>query len=349
MKTNAMTKAPSRLIKAGLTATGLALAGTTQAVTIVPEKDGFSGYVNLGAGGINVESNMLDAIGAGHIEIGNSRINSLTNSPDDETKAVPVVNFELSYTFAKYRTQVFVGTLLEDYLDFDMFTRVGVRHDFGNTGIVSVSGMGSAGTRVWKDPYLANGRRQHTDATQGGFRVAWNNIMDTRLSMNYQWYNIDLDHERSGTALQLDRAEQKVLDRQGDVERFSVEYEFDLDNKVHVITPGVRYINKDLDGGAMARDGYGVYANYIYSPSGPWHFVFNASYSAMEANQSNPIYGKHDDSDRYGTSFTAFYKEPFGLKHWLLNGTVGYYFADHDVDFYDERVTGVAIAMFRRF
>ncbi len=338
-----------RSIRTGLIVAGLALASGAQAATLVPEKEGVSGFVNLGVGGINVETNMVESIAGGHIDVGDSVINSLSNSPDDESAAVPVVDFELSYTFAKHRTQVYVGTLLEDYLSFDMFTQLGVRHDFGQAGIVSVAGLGSTGSKVWKDPYLENGRRQKTDSSNGGARFAWNHILNSPLNVNYQWHNIDMDHEQSGKALRLDRPDQKLLEREGDVHRFSAEYEFELHGKEHLITPGVRYIKQDLDGDAMARDGYGLYANYIYAPSGPWRWIVNASFSSLEADKSNPVYGKHDDNDRYGIAVSGFYQQPFGLKHWALNGTIAYYEDDHDVDFYDQSLTAVTIAMFRRF
>ena len=107
---------------------GCTLATTTQAVDIIPTKGGFSGYVNLGAGGLSVKSNMLASIMSGNIDIGDKQIGNISDSPNSsEGGAIPAINFELSYTFGGTRTQLHLGNLLEDFLSMDTATIAGIR------------------------------------------------------------------------------------------------------------------------------------------------------------------------------------------------------------------------------
>lgn len=330
---------------------GCTLAASTQAAVIIPTKSGFSGYVNLGAGGVSVKSNMLASIMSGNIDIGDNKINSLNNSPNSSNGgAIPVINFELSYTFASTRTQVHVGNLLENYLTMDTTTILGVRQDVGKAGLVGASIRATTiDTEVWQDPYLTGAKRKETDRTNNGFRVYWQQIMSSGLEMRYTYSDVDIDKERSGASLALTDEQRKLLDRNGDVDRFSLLYEFASDDKRHIVTPQLTYIDRDLDGEAMANDGGSASVNYIYQYDKKLRWVFNASYSDLDWKEKNPIYDYKDSADSYGVSASFFYTGAFGLKDWTFNATAGWYEEDHDIDFYDSEVGIIAIGMLRRF
>ncbi len=160
------------------------LAGAAGAATIIPDRDGFSGYVNLGVGVIDAETNTVASIANGSLDLGDERIDSLDSSPDSETTAAPSVSFELSYTFARYRTQVYLGNLLEDYLSFDMNTQLGVRRDFGEVGLIGVALLTTpVPTDVWRDPYRIGEKRRDTEARRDGVRLRWERIMGTGLAL----------------------------------------------------------------------------------------------------------------------------------------------------------------------
>ena len=71
----------------------------------IPKESGIGGFINVGAGWISVESNMIAGNGMG--DISKERTDSLTDSPDADTGVIPIINGELSYTFASTRTQLF--------------------------------------------------------------------------------------------------------------------------------------------------------------------------------------------------------------------------------------------------
>ncbi len=342
-----------RISTAAALALGLGVAASTQAAVIIPEKSGFSGYFNLGVGGVSVESNMLASIMSGNVNVGNKEINNLTDSPNGtEGGAIPMFNFELSYTFASTRTQVHVGNLLEDFLSFDASTIAGVRQDVGRAGLVGASIQAtSIDTQVWSDPYLTDAKRKDTDRTSKGFRLYWQQIMGSGLELRYSTSEIDIDRERSGQSPSLALTPQQIkqLDRNGDVDRFLMSYEFSSDNKAHIVTPALTYVDRDLDGNAMANDGGTAAVNYIYQHNDRWRYVFNATYGDFDFKKTNPIYGEKDSATNYGISATVFYTKPFGWKDWSFNATAGWFDEDHDIDFYDNSVGLFTVGMFRKF
>lgn len=330
---------------------GTGLAAPIGAAVIIPTKSGFSGYVNLGAGGLSVKSNMMASIVNGKVDIGDKIIDNLSDSPNSsDGGAIPAVNFELSYTFGGTRTQLHIGNLLENYLTMEMNTVLGVRQDVGNAGNIGASFQNtSVDTQVWRDPYLTDAKRQDTDRTAKGFSIYWQQIMGSGLELKYAASEVDIDKERSGESLGLSPAQRKLLDRNGDVDRFTMSYEFASADERHLVTPALAYIDRDLDGGAMANDGGSASLNYIYTYNKRWRYVFNATYGDFDSKKTNPIYDTKDSVDSYGLSATMFYTEPFGLKKWAFNATAGWYEEDHDIDFYDTEVGIVVFGMFRKF
>lgn len=341
----------ARLSGAAALAVGFTFAASTQAAVIIPEKSGFSGYVNLGAGGLSVKSNMLASIMSGKVDLGDKTVNSLNDSPNNsEGGAIPSVNFEVSYTFGSTRTQLHVGNLLEDFLSMDMTTVAGVRQDVGKAGLVGASYRStSLPTDVWQDPYLTDAKRKDTDRTSQGFRLYWQQFMSSGLEMRYTYSDIDIDKERSGESLALSIAQRKLLDRNGDIDRYSLLYEFSSEDKKHIVTPQLTYLDRDLDGDAMSNDGGRASINYIYQHNDKWRWVMNASYADVDYNEANPIYDYKDSADTYGGSVTMFYTGAFGLDKWTFNATAGYFEEDHDIDFYDTKVSVFTLGMLRRF
>ena len=177
------------------------VASSSQAAVIIPTKGGFSGYVNLAVGGIEVESNMLSSIADGNIDIGDKIVDNLNDSPDSNTEALPIINFELSYTFASTRTQLHIGNLMEDFLRFDTTTVAGVRQDVGKAGLIGASVQASSlASQVWRDPYQTGTKRKDTDRTSKGGRLYWQQIMGSGLEIRLTATEIDIDKERSANS-----------------------------------------------------------------------------------------------------------------------------------------------------
>ena len=69
----------------------LSISIATLAFQPIPKKTGVSGFINLGAMGISVESNVLAETPFN--DLGEARIDSLNNSPDSKSSAIPSPDF----------------------------------------------------------------------------------------------------------------------------------------------------------------------------------------------------------------------------------------------------------------
>lgn len=193
------------------------------AATLVPTKGGVGGYVNVGAGVVTVESNVLASLAEGLVDTSDPLIDDVNEAPGDEAGVIPQVNFELSYTFEESRTQVYLGNLLEDFLTFDLSALAGIRQEVGKAGIVGLALVNtSLATEVWSDPYLTGSDREETDRIASGYRLTWDRVFGSGLELEYSSKEIDIDDERSGVGLGLSPVEQALLDRNGDLNRLEI-------------------------------------------------------------------------------------------------------------------------------
>ncbi|MNO91942.1 hypothetical protein D3C76_835020 [compost metagenome] len=99
----------------------------------------------------------------------------------------------------------------------------------------------------------------------------------------------------------------------------------------------------------MSQDGYQFQLNYAYLGLQNWELVANVLAGKLESDDTNPIYGKTEDVDRYGVSLAATLKEPFGLKDWRLRTAVNYGEQDSNIDFYDTSIKSFAVGMMYSF
>ena len=132
-------------------------------------------------------------------DISKERFDSLTDSPDSENDVIPMINGELSYTFASTRTQFFFGNSLEDFIRFESTTLAGVRQELPDQGIVAVSYVFfGVPTEVWAAPYVVDRYRAKTDRNSSGLRLGYDKILGSDFEIQITWRTIDLDDERSG-------------------------------------------------------------------------------------------------------------------------------------------------------
>ena len=323
------------------------LASNAYAINPIPKEDGISGFINLGVGGIQVESNMLAEAPFG--DLGSDRISNLTDSADEESNPMPIVNFELAYTWADSRTQVFIGNQLEDFLRFDFDTRLGVRQEIGAIGTLGLSFTNtSINTETWEDPYDTTGKRSKTDRSSKGARIELDRILGSNFEVRFSSREVEIDDELSGNSLgSLTAAEIAMLDREGDTKQVDIAYAFDLGDK-GILVPRLSAIDYDRDGDAMTNDGVLMELSYAVK-QGRLRYVTNVSYGSFDFDDINPIYGVKDEVDRAAVSFNVFWADAFGLKGWSGNAGFAFYQEDHDIDFYDAEVKLVNFTLLHQF
>jgi hypothetical protein len=323
-------------------------ANVALALDPIPKQSGFSGFIQPGVGYMYIESNTVAKVLS--FDLSAKNINNLNDEPDSESTVLVTVPFNLAYTFAGTRTQVFLGTEVGDMLSFDTAQQLGVKQEIGSLGVLQAGLLFSGNVRVWKDPYVTGQDRDDTSRKNMGLQLVWDKVFGSDLELEYSIRKVDIGSEKSGEFLGLTNSEQDRLDRNGTVHRVSAGYGFKFGS--HKLVPQIVMFFEDLDGEAMANTGADLQLTWILDED-PFSFVLNGYIGLADYDKSNPIYDKTREDDRYGLSASLYYKNPWG---WSLFGsepmkffvTGAYFGVDSNIDFYNqEAILGMAGISFR--
>jgi hypothetical protein len=326
-------------------------AGTVHALVPMPEEPGFSGNVVLGVQASKFSNNMISGTDLGDLTDG--IVDDLFEEPDEEDATTGLVTGSLRYTFPSLKTQLTVGSVIADLARYEFNSVLGVRHDFGNTGIIGINALvSSLPTEVWQDPYVVGTKRDVTDRTSAGIRLDWEGIAGTNLEFRYSMRAVEVDDELSGTAQGLSQADQDLLDREGDQSTVEILYTFKLSDNDSLI-PNLEYTNFDKDGDAMSGDLYILKLSYIHRTE-RFSIVANGSFGSSEFDEVNPVFTptitdkREDDRVSIGLSGT-YHLRPFGLEGWSIFGDLLSFNEDSNIDFYDTEITSFRVGAIYAF
>lgn len=336
-------------MKKSLLALGMCtFTASAMAMSPLPKEAGFSAFLGAGAAGGVVESNFLAEIVG--IDLSNDKIYNY-DSPNNTTIIIPNFDLELSYLFSNMKTEVTLKNSVESSLDFTSNMKLGLRHDFDNLGSVEVAGLlgnDAVGLKVWEDPYLQGEARKATDYETSGGMITWDKMFGSNLELMVRTLKVELDDEESGQSLGLSSSERGLLDREGDLNRAELGYQFVINGGEYVVRPSVAYLDRDLDGDAMAQDGYELGVVMVYTnPSYSW--ANKAVYQGLDGDKDNPIFDKKNDADVYMFSSEVRIPEPMGWEKWVA--AVGFVYAQNDasINFNKSTVTMFSVNLGRSF
>jgi hypothetical protein len=327
---------------------GSTLAMSASALQPLPQGAGFSGYAGLGAAGGEVKSNFLAEVVT--IELSDTTIYNL-DSPKGTDIIVPQFEFNLGYTFNNEKTRAYLGSAVDNPLEFSSNTVLALRHDFdASVGNVEVAGIipSVSQVKVWENPYLTNQGRKDTDISTSGVRLIWDKILGSQFELKGSYRKIDIQRERSGENLGLSVQEQQLLDREGDHYDLELGYMINLGNGEHRIRPHVKYLKHDLDGKAMYQDGYGLGVRYTYD-AGNFQWLNRVGFADLKGDDINPIFLKRNDSKTYLLASEVQYPDPFGWDKWTAKAGIQWGDEDADIDFNEGSVLMVSARMTRSF
>ena len=313
---------------------------------------GFSGHVNLGIGGGKVESNFLAEVAG--TDLSDDKLKSI-GDPDDKSVTMPVIGYDLGWTFSGGKTRVFLAADdAGDTLDFDPATQIGIRYDSDNAGNFQVVGlMSSTMTRVYEDPYQVGSKRGQSEVTSNGGRFTWDKMFGSNFELIASARKIDVDKERSGEqAFSSNAAARKLLERDGDVYRASLSYLYKVNDR-HAFRPSIGYVDHDLDGDAMSKKGGLIGLGYSYETDG-FNLSVMGEYGDFDGDKANPFATangrrKKNNTEHYSLAGAMEFPGLFGLENWIPNISAIYANDDSDVDFNDTQAWIIGAAMYRSF
>jgi len=326
------------------------VCSTANAIEPIPEQPGWSGFVTVGVASLTTKSNLLAGVDRFNLDLGDKKIDSLSDEPDANSAGMLQLNFSAAYTFAG-QTQLFIGNTLENLVEFDRATIGGVRQQFKDKSIVELSLVSSpklSPVQVWKDPYVTGVDRKETDRTSNGVRLEYDKIGGTGFGVQYTQRKIEIDDEKSGTTqLGLPADQAKLLKREGDTKRLELAYTFPRKDR-HVFKVSIAGMKQDLDGEAMSGDQTQAQLTHVYLGE-RFTLASNVIVGTQDYDKKNPVFNKDRNDDILGLGFVLFDKKIFNSKNWVGQGTLVWYQQDSNIDFYYQSSTFVGIGAQYRF
>lgn len=319
-----------------IVATAFFLGVGAEAIALqdIPTTSGFSGNLGVAAGYTDAETNLIK--GTELWDIGKSSVDSNFRSPEGEDDAFVLPTFDIAYTFGSQQIQLFLDGDVEELVDLETLSQVGIRKQFQELGIIELSYLSSglAPQEVWADPYDATRPRSDTDREFGGVRFEWDRIAGLPIGFMIQYRDIEIDDEFSGTTIFGSGSSQaKLLSREGDDYRGEVRYTWRREAN-QIISPYLGYQDADLDGEAMAYSGPYIGLDAAYQGA-KWGIAGRARAGTKEMSKRNPIYGTRTDADWFEIALSASYKLPWD--RWFAEGSLAWAKEDNDVSFHDQR------------
>ena len=86
----------------------LLFSASSSAINALPEKTGFSGYLNVGLAGGEAQSNLLYKVLGNKVSADSAALNG---APETTAIVLPILAGEVSYTWAQRGTQLFLSLI----------------------------------------------------------------------------------------------------------------------------------------------------------------------------------------------------------------------------------------------
>jgi hypothetical protein len=318
----------------------------------IPKTSGFSGFALLGPGYFNVEHSLL-VTGAPLLDdVGTPQIESIFDPPPSGSAPALLVGFELNYTFSSTRTQLYLGSRLEDLLRLDILIGLGVRQELPDSSILAASLLLTPlELKYWSDPYIEGEDRKRTGLYFPGIRIRWGRILKTGLELTVTARQYQFDEENSGNWLvsegRLNPDQRSLLNRDGDVLRLQALYRFDF--KSHRFEPAVRYSKDSHNGAAISNNGFSLRLTYLYlSPKVV--IDFNVFYGKRKSDEIHPVYDKVLDAERWGVALTVFIPVKRFDSSVLSVFVSGEIFRENaNIDFFESKISSINGGLIWRF
>jgi len=329
-------------ISKSLLATSISLAVLMQASSVMAadamqKEAGWSGYVLLGAGYMEMENSEI--AGTKIIDLENKQINNYS-SPPSQSSAIPVLNGKVRYTLDDKTTEFFLGNEMNDYLSLDAGIALGVRHEFNGIGIMGARLLVSTSpTEVYEDPLLTGANRKKTDRTAAGGGLKWEKIMESNFDLDITARNLNVDKDRNGQSVVgtvITQAEQKSLERDATIATAQVLYTFDI-NKENQLIPAAMYIDTNADGSARDNTAYEIQLQHVYM-GGHWVVKTTVAGGASSYDKKNPVFNDKQDTTYWEAGTNVTYMQPYGWKDWGISGGLLASAGNSDINFYDTQI-----------
>lgn len=192
--------------------------------------------------------------------------------------------------------------------------------------IYLISAFASPFGEVWKNPYLTGARREETDTTKYGVKLAVNRIMGSGFRINFVYLHDDVDDDEIGTLI-------PDMARDGAVYAVTGNYSY-YHSKSLEIRPQLSLRLGEYDGESNSFMKYKTSLEARYM-EGRFLVAPEVFYSYTDYEEVDRIFDTSREDESYGITLKANYMAPFGFEKYSIMVLTGYSRGESNIDFYD--------------
>jgi hypothetical protein len=280
-----------------------------------PKAGGFS--FRLGAGtGYLVSDDQLRP------NDGNKRVRDLDDNANRYDAVIPLVNFDLRYTFADSGRQLYFGTPMSD--EGPPGLTLGGVLPLADGSQIDIGAFVVPFGKVWEDPYLIDADRDETEKDTYGAKIDYSGILGTEFEAGYSLKRIDIDDDEIGRRFD-------DLERTGWVHSLQLGYALPLGQGLKLV-PSTEFTVGAIDGAANAYKGYRLKLGLRrFGPDGLFNLSASVGYQSYD--EDHPLFDKARDDVTYAVF--GLYNRTNLFGHRPLFGTLiaGYSHRRSNIDF----------------
>ena len=277
---------------------------------------GFSGWMQAGIG-YSTGTDQLDTDA-------DKRNDGLGSNADRYHDALPMLLFDLRYTFSPSARQLYFSTPRER--GGPPALTLGAVLPLADGTKLDMAVFGKPFEEVWKDPYLVDERRADTKKATYGTRFTLSDFLGTPTELSYSLAHADVDDDDIGKRFHS-------LERDGWLHKARVEYGFTLSRGLS-IAPGFEFSLVDLDGNASSYKGYELKLG-LRKFTSDYQLHLTAGIGLNDYDSTHPIFEKTREDVTY-SAFSIFTLSDLLGKEYLFGSLIaGYQHRDSNIGFLD--------------
>jgi hypothetical protein len=299
-----------------------------------PKESGFSGDILIGA----VYLDKASLMNAGD---NNQVLTSFNDKAESDQRLLPGLMGNAYYTFDSLIDQVYVGVSRTKVTEGQFSPEMGYRKLLDGRSSLTLAYIPSLiSSDTYSDPFVLNNERDETEQSLSAVRAKWESILNTGLSLELAYGELDIEKEKSGTYLELSQTEKNSLKRSARFGYASVEIQLPITKGIF-LSPSIYAVDRVAEGDAYTYQAAGVELGF-FAASGRHKLSANVRVANFSYDISNPVFNKQRDDRKYSAFIGYFYKKPFGWKNTTFTVIGNYRNMESNIDFYDINDTTLA-------
>lgn len=302
-----------------------------------PTESGFSGDILIGAVYLNNASLM-------NADENHQVLSSFSDTADTDRRLMPGLLGNAYYTFDSLVDQLYVGVSRTKATEGQLSPELGYRKLLeGRSSFTLAYIPNLIRTNTYSDPFVLDNERDETEQSLSAVRAKWDSIVNTGISVELAYGELDIDKEQSGVYLDLSQTEANLLNRRARYGYASVEMLLPLAKGIF-LSPSIYGIDRAAEGDAYSYKAAGIELG-IFAVSGRHRYSANVRAADYSYDSVNPVFDKQRDERKISAFIGYFYQNPFDWKNTTFTIIGNYQDMKGNISFYEANSSTLATGL----